>query len=316
MSTISEGKSSDTRLENPRQWYVARWLWFLLLLIGFWFANTAFGWQLAFALVLVFALDVALWRLLRRAYVHVAEKETAVVYDLSKRAFSRFLPPGRHWLLPGIEVVQAVMSTRPQAATGSCAAHFAGGIPVHVGWKTTFALSPHSIAPDLRANMAATLVKNPVSLVETHLPNIIRHTLAACSVDQIFAPGALSHLENRLRSRLRERLDKFGFVLHNVLVEDLQVSAAVRQAVEAAYITRLQAQTETLTLGARRAALRAYSAQEFEWMVQLERLRVLGTRPGDTHVIMEEGTTPIPVNDDAYQARNWLAPDAAEVGIE
>ena len=245
-------------------------------------------WRWAGALVwgLTVSAGLAAWRALKCSYVQVAEKEVAVVYNASRRAFSRFLPPGRYWLLPGVEKVVGVISTRPRVEGGECRSHTAEGIAVTVRWKATYHLDPLAAADGLRPNMARTLRRNPEAIVGTHAPNCIQHLLESHPVAELHAAGMQRRLENRLRGLVGERLRPFGFVVHRVILDEIQLPEPVGAAIEAAYTRKLQAQAEAQSLAIRQAAIRAFTPEDIQRLIELERLRVLESRPGETRVLL------------------------------
>ena len=140
--------------------------WKLILLAGVSasIAGILWGW-FPTALVTGASLSAAtVWWFWKKSCLVVPEMKVAVVFSSPGEVFSRFLPPGIHFLVPGVEYVQDFISTGPQAVRASSYTLTRDGHAIPIDWMLTYRLNPEEIEGDRRANMARTL---PIDLNES-----------------------------------------------------------------------------------------------------------------------------------------------------
>ena len=245
------------------------------------------GWLALLVVVLLGLSGLSVGYIIDKFYIQVPEKDVAVVFRSEAHSYSRFLPPGRHWLRPGMEKIVDSISTRPKAVKGECQAHTAGGITVQIKWQVTYSLNPMKIETGLQSNMARTLPNKSQNLLNTHVPNAIQHLLERYTTETLYQPGAQRRLERLLRDQIYERLRPYGFAISRVILLETNLPPRVRQAIEAAYERKLQAQVEAQVMAIRQQTIRAFTQQDIQRLLELEQLHVLEHKPGDAWVVFD-----------------------------
>ena len=223
---------------------------------------------------------------LPRAILRVAEYEVAAVYNSEARAFRRFLGPGRHWLVPGLEYVKNRISTAPCLQSGGCKARAAGGVAVDTKWKVIFSLNPLAIPTQSQPTMVRSLSRNPADLLGNHVCNLIQHVIEHYTIDELCSPGIQSRLENRLFRLLNERLQPYGILVSRFNFQEIALPERIQAAIDAAYERKLQAHAEAQALAIRQSAIRSFTQEDLLRQLELERLRILDGKPCQTHLWM------------------------------
>lgn len=213
---------------------------------------------------------------LRRASVRIPEMEVGVVVGPGG-TFQRFLPPGRHWLLPLVERVTATISTAPASVAGqSQGVAISGGISLSVAWQLSFTLDPFQIPAPQAARLARTLPRKTAVLATSHMNNLIQHVLGDLTLDVLCAPGIHRRLERQVRQAAAERLAAFGIRVSRVMIGAIELPAHVRHALEAAHERQLQADQEARALTRLQQAVSQFSDSDMQRLLELERLHHLG----------------------------------------
>lgn len=226
--------------------------------------------------MLIIVCFLAVWFVNRYVWIRVGEMETAVVFHREARAFTRFLPPGRH-LLSVMEQVKAVISTAPSSLKGSCTkAQTAGGILVRADWLLQYKLEPDRIQPDLRPALARALPEHGDLILRNHVNNCLQLLLSEHTVDTLAEAGSRGRLERALREAAARRLAPFGVQVFRVMILALELPTQVQAYLEAAHRQELFAQSEARVLERLQQAVSRFSAEDMEWLLQLKQLQELG----------------------------------------
>ena len=187
------------------------------------------GWQtalLGLTLIGMLALGVWLWR---RSYTIVPELQVAVVFNRELQAFARFLPAGRHLLLPGIEHVENHIPVGAQAAKGTCEAYTRDGHCIEIDWMIFYKLDPFAMASRNRVAMARTLPNRSAGMVDSHTNDCLRELVEAYVVDALLGSGIQGRLKRHLHHAVTGRLQDFGFVIFRVNLTNLRFPAELEQ---------------------------------------------------------------------------------------
>lgn len=231
---------------------------------------------------LAIAAALLLWGLIlaivgRRAIVSIQEMEVGVVYNRTDHAFARFLPPGRHWLIPFAEQVGAVISTASQTANGRClGVQSSGGIVLDVEWSLSFNLNPFKIPAATRAKAARSLPGKAAAMAVKHVNNCLRHVIGEYTIDQLCRPGVQKRLERQVRQLAAERLANLGFELSRVMIGAIQMPPHVKATLEEAHQRALQAENEAMALARLQTVVSHFSDADMARLMELERIHVLG----------------------------------------
>lgn len=218
-----------------------------------------------------------LWVLGRRAIVRIPEMEVGVAYNTADRAFTRFLAPGRHWLIPFIEQANFTISTAPETVNGRClGVQTSGGIALDVEWSLSYNLNPFRIPAANRPKLARSLPRKASSIAAKHVNNCLRHVIGEYTVDQLCQPGMQKRLERQVRQLVAERLADLGFELTRVMIGAVAMPPQVKAALEAAHQHTLQAEHEAKALARLQMVVSQFSDADMERLMELERIHVLG----------------------------------------
>lgn len=244
--------------------------------------------------------------------VHIYEMEVGVVYHRGNQAFARFLRPGRHWLIPFVERVGAVISTAPETVNGRCSGvQTSGGIIVDVDWSLSFHLDPFQIPAANRPKLARSLPRQAGSIATKHVNNCLRHVMGEYTIDQLCQPGAQKRLERQVRQLAAGRLAELGFKLSRVMVGAIEMPPQVKAALEAAYQRALQAENDARILARLQTVVNHFSDADMQRLMELERIHVLGQN-GVT--LLYAAATPV-AREDASSAMNSYTRFAAKSAV-
>ncbi len=174
-------------------------------------------------------------------YVFIPEKQVAVVYGPG--GFSRFLPPGNHFLNPFSEQIETFISTTSSIVKGLCVgARASGGIPISIEWKLVYRINPFIIGPSMRSDLARSLPNQAPDIAQTHTDNCIRQHIEKFTVNALCKANAQYCLERQLERVVVERLRPFGFEVYRIMLGTITMSPKVVAALEAAYERQIQAE--------------------------------------------------------------------------
>jgi prohibitin 1 len=210
-------------------------------------------------------------------YIRVGEMETAVVFNRERRAFSRFLLPGRHLLKFPLERVTATVSTAPTTARGRCKnAQTQEGVSVDLEFSVTYEVFPGETEAALRPRMARFLPSGANGLVRNHAANCVAQVVNNKTVETLCQRGVRARLERELRDAMQERLRRFGISVYRVMVKSVDLPLQVKTSLEDAHERMVYAQSEACALERLHLALSQFSDADVERLLQLRQLREMG----------------------------------------
>ncbi len=241
------------------------------------FAGWFFGeWGLWVTAVSIL-LFVGVWLLLSRSLVRIPDMQVGVVFNAEAQRFLRFLPPGRHWIMPFAERVGEPISTAPGTLQGSSkGVQVSGGIPLTIDWSLNFSLNPWRIAPEKAPKLALSLPRKTAVLSTRQMDNLFQHVLGEYSVEDLIQPGAHRRLERQVRQQAAVRLAPFGIEISQVMIGAMELPLPVQTALEAAQERRLHAENEALALTRLQQAVSQFSELDMQRLLELERIHRLG----------------------------------------
>lgn len=217
------------------------------------------------------------WLIHRYGYVRVPEMQVAVLYNTGSQTFARFLPPGKHWIMPFVEHVESMISTAPETTQGkSTGIQASGGLTLSVEWSVAYNLNPLKVTADTRAKAARTLPAKAALVAKKHMSNCLQHIIGEYTVEQLCQPGIHKRLEREVRQLLAERLASLGFEISRVMIGVLELPAHVTSALEAAQERQLQAEHEARALAHLQKVISQFSDADMQRLMELERIHVLG----------------------------------------
>ena len=242
------------------------------------------NWQAVGIIVAAAVLLFAPWFINKYVWVRVPAMNTALVYNVETKAFSRFLLPGRHWIRP-LEQVKKFAPIAPSFVSGECVqAQTDGGVTAAVKWSVTYCLNPATITAELRPNVANMLLKRIDSLLHTHVNNCITYLFDQQTVETIRATGARQQLERKLRDLVVARLSPFGIQVYRTMLTSIDLPPDVVAAVEAAHQEEIRAHSEARTLERLQLAVSQFSDSDMERLLQLRQLQEMGQHGVSLHV--------------------------------
>ncbi|RMG97015.1 MAG: SPFH domain-containing protein [Chloroflexi bacterium] len=228
-------------------------------------------------MAVLLVLLVMVGALVQWAFVRVPELNVAVVYNREREAFSRFLPAGRHWIVPFLERVEAVISTEPATVRDkSMGIQTSGGISLTVHWSVSYNLNPMKVSPAYQAKAARVLPRKTAVLLKKHMHNCLQHIIGEYTVMDLVAPGAHKRLERAVRQLLAERVGNLGIEISRVMMGEIEMPAHVRAALEAAHERQVQAEQEARALAHLQRVISQFSAEDMQRLMELERIQALG----------------------------------------
>ncbi len=277
---------------------------------------------------LVFAVALfAAWAVWRWVYVRVPELETAVIYRTNNETFDRFLPTGRHWIIPFVEHVGGTISTAPGSVKGQCAnAETGGGIPLTIDWSLSYKLNPFHISAEARPKLARSLPRKAATIARSHVNNCLRHVLSGYTVEALSQPGMLTRLEREARQQVTARLSSMGFEISRVMLGAIEMPPQVRATLAEAYEQQVRASHEAQSLARLQQVVSQFSDDDMARLLELERIYKMGEN-GVTLLYQTAAYPPrYPPTPQAAAGRNGrrqaraarfhpLPPDAAVAGL-
>lgn len=223
----------------------------------------------------------------RYLWVRVGEMETAVVFNVERRAFARFLLPGRHFLLFPLEQIHSVISTAPATVAGVVLnAQTNGGISAGVEWALTYVFNPAMVQPDLRPIVARVLPEHGRKFLRGHVNNCLALLVSRHTVETLSGRGARGRLERELRDDVTRRLWPFGIQVFRIMITAVELPHPVQTALEAAHERELYASSEAHSLERLQRAVSHFTDADMERLLQLKQLHELGQNGVALHVPM------------------------------
>lgn len=234
--------------------------------------NLAIG---AAAVLLLLAL--LLWILQPLIWVRVGEMETAVTFDVNRRAFRRFLPPGLHLLLFPVEQVVGIFSTGATTLKGRCSrAQTSEGVTATVDWTLVYRLEPANIQVDMRPAVARALLSGPGAMLRDLGNNCVNLLTNERTVGNSFQNGRRASFERALRGDLQDRLAPFGLLVIRFLVTGVELPPQVQASLEEAHERAVYADSEAHSLERLHEAVRKFTDTDMERLLRLRQLREMG----------------------------------------
>ncbi len=218
-----------------------------------------------------------IWYLYQWSYVRVPEMEIAVVYHAERRAFSRFLPTGRHRLTPFLEEVVDTISTAPTPAKGfSKGLQTIGGIALNIEWSITYTLNPFKTDPAGWPKLARSLPTKAGIIAQNFMNNSLQHIIGEYTIEHLTQPGTHKRLERQVKQLVSQRLASLGFELGSVMIGAIEMPPHVKKALEAAHQHHLQLETEAKGLARMQQVISQFSEDDMQRLMELERIYKMG----------------------------------------
>lgn len=216
---------------------------------------------------------LSLWYFLARVFVRIDELELGVVFNRETGAFSRFLPAGRHLLIPYFEYLKATLDLSFQAASGTTkGAHTAEGLPVEIDWWMSYQLTPLTLSAEMKKTMSRALPNFAEGMAKNHGINCLQQVVEQFTVEELCRPGIQVKLEEKFLEKVAARLAPFGFFVPRVMIHKIQLPQDVLNAVEEAHERDIQAQA----LKRLYEVLDQFDDNTMSRLEELERMRMLG----------------------------------------
>lgn len=214
--------------------------------------------------------------MLQFLWIRVPEMEVWTKYNREKKAFSGYLPPGRHWVWPW-ERIDDKISTQATVVGGKCLnTQTEGGITANVDWSVTYKIEPSQIAAHLWSQMARTLPRNSGRLVRSHGNNCIARVISELPISHLTNRGNRSRLERMIRDKLAERVHQFGIQVFRVMVTGVELPSKVEATYQAAHERIVHAYSEADALERLHQAVSKFSDADMERLVVLKQIHELG----------------------------------------
>lgn len=245
----------------------------LLFIIGTITAGLNGIWAAAILSILLFVA----WGIKTYALVNVPELEVGVVYNSERKAFSRFLAPGHHWLIPFVEKVEATISTATETVSDkSKGIQAIGGLMLNIEWTMAYTLNPMKLSADSQHKMARALPSKAALIAKRHMANCLQHLVGEMTLEALCQPGAHKQLEREVRQLVAERLAPMGFEVARVMVGAMELPAHVKAALEMAHERQMQAENEAKTLAYLQKVISHFSEADMQRLMELERIHQMG----------------------------------------
>jgi regulator of protease activity HflC (stomatin/prohibitin superfamily) len=239
-----------------------------------WLFQVPYGVPILLSLAL---LGLLTWYFFTEVYVRVEELETGVVFNRETGAFKRFLPPGRHFLLPFLEYLQTTMDMSFQSVSGATkGARTSEGLPVTLDWWLAYQLKPLSLTSEMRPSMARALPKFASNMVQNHGINCLQLVVEQFSVDDLCRPGIQQQIEQDFKEKAAERLKIFGIEVGRVMVHSIKLPQQVLDALEDAHEREVHAQSEAEALERLYEVISKFDDNHMARLAELERMRMMG----------------------------------------
>ena len=225
----------------------------------------------------VIALVGAIWVGRHWLFVTVPELEVGVIFRREGNTFARFVPAGRHRLLPFVERLVTTIPLNPGSISGTCnEVQTSGGVLLDVAWTLAYKLDPFRTAVVDRPRLARTLPHKSAAVARKHMDNVLRHVVGQYSVTQIAEPGFQTRLERELRLMLAQRLAPAGFIISRVMIGAIVLPPAMQSAFAAAHQRRLHTEVEAQALARLQRVISQFSDADMQRLMELERIHALG----------------------------------------
>ena len=187
----------------------------------YWINVIPWGW----VMVIVLAFILLGWLIYKKAHIVVAETQVAVVYNTDTHGFSRFLSPGRHVLIPGLEYIRATISTEPRDTKGSCQARTQDEFPVTLNWLLTYRLELLNIDPGQCVDAVCTLINKAESRAILHTKDCIRELLGHYQLEDLWEIGIQNRIKRQLTRLVEDQLNPYGVAIERIIIDPPQIPA-------------------------------------------------------------------------------------------
>lgn len=222
-------------------------------------------------------LILLLWLLRRFLWVRVGEMETAVTFNVRRKAFSRFLLPGFHLLHAPFERVEGIYPTSANTVLGRCSrVQTREGVTASIGWTLVYRLDPPKIQPDMRPALARGVAGSLSPMLRDQGNNCVALLANERRVEEMFQNGRRGWFERTLRAQLQERLAPFGLLVIRFMVTDVELPPSVQTSLDEAHERTTFAESEARSLERLHQAIRQFSHTDMEWLLRLRQLQEMG----------------------------------------
>ncbi|HEX6383583.1 MAG TPA: SPFH domain-containing protein [Anaerolineae bacterium] len=272
------------------------------LLVGL-LVGSLVGWLAGWLVIILAALAFTAWLVNGYIWIRVGEMETAVVFNVERKSFVRFLPPGRHRLLFPLEQIKDVISTAPTSVRGTVLkAQTHGGITIGADWSLIYVFNPDTTEGHLKPVVARVLPGNANQLLRGHVNNCLARVISRHTVETLSDEGARRRLERELRDEVVGRLRPFGIEVFRIMVTGVDLPHPVQEALEAAHERELYASSEARSLERLQQAVSHFSEEDMQRLAELKRIHMLGRNGVALPIPMVW-----PINGQSQKDRRWEA---------
>lgn len=219
------------------------WLLFSVSAFGALLVGITLDWLTALLGFFVLGMMVILFFLLRKSYIVVPEMQVAVVCNRELQAFSRFLPMGRHLLVPWFEQVENHIPVSTQAAKGVCDGRTRDGHRIQVSWMVIYRLSPFDIVPERRRDMARTMPHSSSAMVDTNTNDCLRELIEAYQLDTLLSTGLQNRIKRLLQRLVADRLKNFGYQVYRIALTGIDLPPEVAENLQLQHLLNIVMQT-------------------------------------------------------------------------
>jgi len=177
--------------------------------------ETQWIWVVLFLLIIF----IIAWLIFRKGHIVVPKTQVAVVYNTDTHGFSRFLPPGRHVLLPGVELVRGIISGEISEVRGCCHVRAKNGYPITLGWRLTYRLAPLSIDPVQSVDSAHVLLNKTQNVVILETNECLNDLLEHYTLDPRWDIGFHDKVKRQLTLQVADRLNRYGIEIERIGID-------------------------------------------------------------------------------------------------
>jgi len=217
----------------------------------------------------------------RFSYVHLNEMEVGVIFRRDGN-FSRFLPPGHHFINPFLEYRDSIIPKGPQTTKGTATQiRTKEGIPVTIHWNVSFFIDVTKIMPGIENKMARALPKFAVNMIGGRVLHSLRHTVEKMSIEELHTDGAIKKLEDVIGAEIHKRAVKLGvlpIMENDMRLGPIEMPPQVEKALEVNYERQLTVEA----LKKLQEVIDKFTDAHMEKLGELERLRILDNGERET----------------------------------
>ncbi|MFN3929286.1 MAG: SPFH domain-containing protein [Thermoflexus sp.] len=208
--------------------------------------------------------------LLRSLWVAVPELRAAVLWNRWHQGLGRVLVgPGIYAILPGVERIWGWLDLQPRVLSGVTREIVsADGMPLEIDWQVIYRIDPFRILPENRSVILHALTKDAGSMVRIWMEESLRARVGSQVVGDLIT-GGLQRLAGRVHADLSRRMATRGIEISAVMLRAIRPPLDYQRAL-------IQARAFDVL----REALRQFTDQDLQRVMDLERVRILGAEEG------------------------------------